>query len=381
MRTTAAALERGAHGQFGEQRRLAHARLAIHQHESRTARAGAQEALEPREFALAPDQRFGEQPFGQRASCRGMNALEFAPHFARVGRAFGLRGRHQSQDELDERAGEPGLFERGRGRGGALLAPKRRHRAGSFARHPARAQRVEHRAQAVEIRGDARGLAAHHFGRGESGRAPMALEIAAQQRCEPEVHEPHTGRQRLPGTRGQEQQVGGLEIVVDHAGRVQRLEALRDVRRRSRAPRCPIRVPRDRRGRRARTPSSVGRAVGRESQFLDTDDGRVAHPRQQLELAPQRIRRHVEHTGVEPLDHALGAVRKVEREPHGAHAALAERSQQLVAPRESFHVSARYAPSPGARRTTRRTQRGTGESTIAVSRERGKSGVWSRRVR
>ena len=105
----------------------------------------------------------------------------------------------------------------------------------------------------------------------------------------------------------------------------------------------------------------VGGAVGRPAQLMDRDDLGVAHARQRLELARQRVGRQVPGRDGEALERALGAVGQVAGQEDLAHAAAAERAQQQVAPGETLaHDGPRRAPASCLSSAARTTGSGDG---------------------
>src|SRR5262249_59342409 len=71
-----------------------------------------------------------------------------------------------------------------------------------------------------------------------------------------------------------------------------------------------------------------------EPQLQRGDHGRVPNPGGRVELATQ-VRQGEGSARLEPLERALRAAREVERQEHLAHAALAERLEQAIAPGEA----------------------------------------------
>jgi hypothetical protein len=330
-----APLECRARRQRVEQRRLAGARLARDQQDAGAALARARPALDRRQLALAPDDHHRAQPLGERTACGRVHALERPAHRAGIVRPLGRIGGEHLQHELNECRGRAGFLQRLRGRRARHLPAQRRRRGVGLEGRAPGGERVERGAEAVEVGGSRRGLAAHDFGGGEAGGATMALVVAAADRGQAEVQQTHAERALAGNGTGHHQEVRGLEVAVDHAGRVQRLEPVRHLggdeeqRRPVAAGERPV-------GGKARhvLHRVEGGAVGSEAQLVHRHHRRVAQAGQRLELAAREVGGRGGGAGAQALERALGSGREVTGEEHLAHAARTETFEKDVTARQ-----------------------------------------------
>ena len=169
----------------------------------------------------------------------------------------------------------------------------------------------------------------------------MSFAVRPGQRREPEVHESDTGRNRARLAGGDDQDVRGFEIAVAHAAAVKRLEPGQHARRDVRDRRPVSRRERAVRGQsRHVLHGEERRAVEIDAELVHGHDRGVAHRDERREFLTQRLARRL--VSAQALERALGAGRPIQRERHLAHAAAAERPQQLKASRDQR--AHRFAP-------------------------------------
>ena len=163
---------------------------------------------------------------------------------------------------------------------------------------------------------------------------------------ETEIEHPHAAWQRPRTLRGQHQQIRRLQVAMEHAGPVQRLEAMRDSGGDVEEGGPVVGPDRLVGGKPGNVLHRIERhALGGHAEFVDAHHRGVVDPGQRFELVAHRDRQLGVVASGQPFERALGAGGGVARQEDLAHAAVAQVSQEKKASGEAFdHGIGRSAP-------------------------------------